>query len=281
VEKTPAGPKRVKLAIAIIGTWTIVVLIVGIQNYAAARLAGNPISLFRATVWHLPLLAIWAVATPFIFRSIRRWPFLGAHWRQNLPIHLLFGIGFVVAINAAWPILYPSLSDALAIKTWRQVTAQHITPWLPLALIVYFVIAALGHLVFRPDKPRAPESRTQSRVGDNRTEYPEQLTIRGLNRSFVVPTGEIEWIEAAGDYVVYHIGRKTLKERRRLKDVQRALDPDLFVRVHRSTIAQVARIREMHALEHGDFLIVMEGGARFRLTRSRRKALESALGRSI
>lgn len=265
---------------AIVGTWTIVALVVGIQNFVASRLAGKPVPLLEATLRHLPILSVWMIATPLIFQSVRRWPFLNKSWKTSLPIHLVFGFGFIVVINAAWPVLYPSTVDALSFHVWMQTTAENLTNWLPLALIVYFAIGGIGHLVYKPSAAGEAAGGEQARPAPGNS-YPDQITIRGLNRSFVVPTADIEWIEASGDHVIYHVKGKALKERRRLKEVQRLLDPGKFVRVHRSSIAQVARIREMHALEHGDFLIVMEGGARVRLTRSRRKTLESALGRSI
>lgn len=262
------------------GSWTIIALVVGMQNYVSALLAGEPLSFPAAALRHLPLLAVWTAATPLIFQSVRRWPILSASWRKALPLHALIGIAYVVTVNAAWPVLYPALTTGLTLHSWLETTVANITAWLPLALIVYFVIALVGQLIYGPRLSRSDESETR-RARDARRTYPERLTIRGLNRSFVIPTEDIVWIEASGDHVVYHLGNKTLKERRRLRDVQRELDPRLFVRVHRSTIAQVACIRETHALGHGDFMIVMDGGARVRLTRSRRKALEAILGRSL
>ncbi|MGA7303328.1 MAG: hypothetical protein WBW88_00580, partial [Rhodothermales bacterium] len=109
--------QQVRLTVAIVGTWMIVALVVAIQNFVASRLAGKPVPLLEATLRHLPILIVWMIATPLIFQSVRRWPFLSKSWKKTLPLHLLFGLGFIVVINAAWPVLYPSTVDALSFHT--------------------------------------------------------------------------------------------------------------------------------------------------------------------
>ncbi len=63
--------------------------------------------------------------------------------------------------------------------------------------------------------------------------------------------------------------------------MQKRLDPRKFVRIHRSAIVNVDRIREVQPLEHRDYIVILEGGERLRVSRTRRRALEAILGQSI
>jgi two-component system LytT family response regulator len=64
-----------------------------------------------------------------------------------------------------------------------------------------------------------------------------------------------------------------------MNDLEERLDPERFVRAHRSAIVNVERVREVQAVARGDRLLILAGGARVRLSRARREAFESRLGR--
>jgi two-component system, LytTR family, response regulator len=96
-----------------------------------------------------------------------------------------------------------------------------------------------------------------------------------------VALDDIEWIEATNNYVVVHAVARTYKGRERISDVEARLDARRFVRVHRSAIVRVAKIREVQPLMPGDRAIVLRSGAVARVPRGRRQALSSVLGVSI
>src|SRR6266545_2837997 len=98
---------------------------------------------------------------------------------------------------------------------------------------------------------------------------------RLLNASQSLP--EIDWVGAAGDYVTLHVGEKDYLARQTISSLERELDPERFLRIHRSTIVQTSRIAELVTLENGEFLIRLRSGAELRTSRSYSQRLEEWL----
>jgi two-component system LytT family response regulator len=114
-------------------------------------------------------------------------------------------------------------------------------------------------------------------VAQHPATVPDCLTIHQWNRVHLVRTVDIDWIEAEDNYVVVHAAGKRYKGRERIGDVESRLDPRRFVRIHRSAIVHVGRIREVQPLTHGDHAVVLHDGKVLRVARSRRRALGEAL----
>lgn len=103
------------------------------------------------------------------------------------------------------------------------------------------------------------------------------LTVRQWNRVHLVRVDDIDWVEAKDNYVVVHASSRSYKGRERISDVEAQLDARRFVRIHRSTIVHVAKIREVQPLTHGDHAVILRDGKVLRVARSRRQALGEAL----
>ena len=94
--------------------------------------------------------------------------------------------------------------------------------------------------------------------------------MRTHDRTVVVEAADVDWIEAADYYATLHVGAKAHLVRETLTDLARRLDPERFFRVHRSAIVNLDRVREIHPLFRGDAELVLDGGTRVRLSRTRR-----------
>jgi two-component system LytT family response regulator len=104
-----------------------------------------------------------------------------------------------------------------------------------------------------------------------------RLAVRSRERLVFVDVDTIDSIEGAGNYVRLHTGATSHLLRDRLGNIEAKLDPEVFVRVHRSTIVNVTRIREMHPLFNGDQLLVLAGGRRITVSRTFRAKLMERL----
>ncbi len=111
-----------------------------------------------------------------------------------------------------------------------------------------------------------------------RSRHAQRFLEKSRGRMRFVRTEEIDWVEAAGNYAELHVAGKAYLIRQTLAGLEARLDPQRFVRVHRSRIVNVDRVREIHAWEHGDFLILLEDGSKIRMSRRFKASLES-LGR--
>src|SRR5207244_10044393 len=103
--------------------------------------------------------------------------------------------------------------------------------------------------------------------------------LRG--RMIVIDLADVDWIGAADNYVELHVGGTTYPARETLSGLERELDPDRFVRIHRSAIVQVDRIKELLPDFHSDFVVVLRDGARVTLSRTYRNKVEGILRRKL
>lgn len=110
-----------------------------------------------------------------------------------------------------------------------------------------------------------------------RGEYLRRIVVRTGTRLLILRTEELDWIEAASNYAQLHVGDKTYTLRETMAGLEAKLDPDQFIRIHRSIIVRIDRIRELEPLFQGDFLIVMRDGTRLTSSRSYRDRIRSLL----
>jgi two-component system LytT family response regulator len=107
--------------------------------------------------------------------------------------------------------------------------------------------------------------------------YRLRMIAKARRRIRVVPVSEIDWIGAAGDYVALHVGTKAHLVRQTITSIERELDPEVFIRVHRSTIVQAARISELVPVGNGECLVRLKDGTELRTSRSYGQKLEKSL----
>jgi len=108
--------------------------------------------------------------------------------------------------------------------------------------------------------------------------FPERLTVRTGTRYVVVPVADVDWIQAEDNYVRLHVGAATHLMRETLAAMERTLDPRRFVRVHRSTIVNVDRVRSIESWGLGEFLLVLHDGAKLQTSRGYRERVREAFG---
>jgi two-component system LytT family response regulator len=103
--------------------------------------------------------------------------------------------------------------------------------------------------------------------------YARRFAIKSGGTIHVLDVDDIDWIEADGNYVTFHAAGKTYLDRETLSGVERRLDPARFVRIHRSRIVCVDRVRALKPDRHGDFTVIMKDGTELTLTRTHRARL--------
>lgn len=110
---------------------------------------------------------------------------------------------------------------------------------------------------------------------------PDRLVVKSSGRIYFVRIAEIDWCEAAGNYIRVHVGAQAHLIRETMNRLESQLDPRLFVRVHRSTIVNVDRIQELRSSFNGEHVVVLRNGIRLTMSRSYRDALQDRLRRSL
>lgn len=105
----------------------------------------------------------------------------------------------------------------------------------------------------------------------------DRVVIKSSGRVMFLDAADIDWIEAAGVYVHLHVGSKSYLYRATLGQLQERLNPERFVRIHRSTMVNTARIVELQPGTHGEYVVVLKNGIQLTLSRGYRAELEGWL----
>lgn len=110
------------------------------------------------------------------------------------------------------------------------------------------------------------------------SERPERFVIKSRGRVYFLRVDEIDWIEAAGDYVCLHAGRTTHLLRQTMTAMETQLDSRHFQRIHRSTVVNLNRVRELRPADHGEYTVYLFDGTELKLSRSYRETFQKNLG---
>ena len=110
---------------------------------------------------------------------------------------------------------------------------------------------------------------------------PDRIPLKTRDRVLIVNVAEIDWVEADGDYVSIHIGAKSWLLRETIAAAEARLALSGFVRIHRSTMININRVRELLPLTKGEFTVVLLDGTKLKLSRNYRFALDRLLGKTL
>jgi len=110
-----------------------------------------------------------------------------------------------------------------------------------------------------------------------RNQYLERLVVRSGGRILILRVADIDWVEAASNYVRLHAGGREYLLRETMTALESKLDPADFVRIHRSTIVRVDKIRELEPLFQGDYVVILDDSTRLTSSRGYREKLQELL----
>ncbi len=106
----------------------------------------------------------------------------------------------------------------------------------------------------------------------------DRLAVKSGGKVVFLRAEEIDWIEAAGNYSRLHVGKRAHLLRETMTALETRLDPKRFVRIHRSTIVNLERIRELQPYFHGDYIVLLHDGTQLTLSRTHRQKLHEVVG---
>ena len=107
--------------------------------------------------------------------------------------------------------------------------------------------------------------------------YPEKIAIRDNGNITLVPAADIDWVDAAGDYMCLHVNGSIHVMRITLKELEAQLDPSLFQRIHRSTVVNMNRVQKICAHINGEYHLMLDCGARLKMSRTYKDRIQHFL----
>ena len=108
-------------------------------------------------------------------------------------------------------------------------------------------------------------------------EISERFMIKSAGRIVFLRAEDIDWMETVGNYVRLHVGRESHLMRETMNGMELKLDPQKFMRMHRSTIVNIDRVKEIQPWAKGEYVVIMRDGARLNMSRRYRERLHKLL----
>jgi hypothetical protein len=294
-----AGTSNQRLAhFALIAVgWTLYGLFFASQSYFRQAYFGhNPDWQGALSVW-LTCGYSWAILTPPILYFFRRFPFSRDNWLPAIVAHLPLSVGFSLAALA----LYSGLRILLTSDTLRSFTDYEslVVGEIHACMIVYFAILGVASVVNYLSGPARFETaiddwasadriRPVPTIEPRHTEPPpareqrerpfaERFTVKQNGRIIFVNVSDLDLITSEGNYVKLHTNGRSYLLRETMKSIEQRLNPSSFIRVRRSAIVRIERIKELHPMFNGEFEIVLNNGTKIFSSRRYRKNLDTAL----
>jgi hypothetical protein len=246
-----------------------------------AQRMGGTLAAWKPALWEGSSAVVALALLPLVLAMCARWPLHADTWRRRLPLYLLASV--------AWSVLHVAGMVALR-KAGYALAGDHYDPglWLrrfgyeylkdvrTFALIVIFDhgyhwfwrrMQGEVRLLDAPDDVPAPPAG----------ERPERFLVRKLGREFLVAVDEVEWLQAAGNYVNLRVRGKDYPLRTTMAAIEAQLDPARFARIHRSYIANLDQVASIEPLDTGDARVHLRDGTVLPCSRRQREALRDRL----
>lgn len=233
-------------------------------------------------VWEISSALLWAVLIPLVARFTDRYPTRWDNWRHRLPLHL--GISVVVSVVHVLGMV------GLRILAYRwQGMDYDFGPW-PRKLLYEYLkdVRSYAGIVVVVESYRLLLLRLQGEASllgapdegqpVDPVDRPERFLVRKLGREFLVAADDIEWLQAAGNYVNLRVRGHDYPLRSTIGGIAEKLDPGRFARVHRSYIVNLDQVASIEPLETGDARIHLKDGATLPASRRYRGELRGRLG---
>jgi len=272
--------------------WTVLGLAFAAQVFLAGQRLGQPSDTWgQAIRMSLPDWYVWGLFALLVARLKQRVPIDAISWGYNFAFHV--AVSLLVALA--------HLAISVPLQTVLQVVAgepRHIstyfvnnfaTVYLWNVVVYWSILAGVHARDYRRDlrehRRRAAELETRlqelhatAAVAEEPAarRHPERLLVAEDGRSFFVRTADVDWIEAARNYVRLHAGDRVHTVRTTLATLEARLDPERFRRISRSALVNLDRVREVQPWFHGDAVVILESGARVSLSRRYRAKLIGA-----
>lgn len=264
-----------------VGAWAVLlafsVVVHAYVEVATAARSGTPLTIGRALAIETSSHLVIAALLPALYAMHARWPIGGR--RRNLAIHVAAVVPFsLVHTLGLWLLRQLWFAGVLGEAYSLPLTPERFGFEFAKDLFNYGLLSAgvvaMHHFFARREQQPAPVPSVEP-AAPAPAIRPERFAVRKGGREILVAVADIDWVEAAGNYAVLHVAGDRLEIRSSLSRLEGELDPQRFVRVHKSAMVNVARIAEVSPWMSGDWRIRLQDGAEVNLSRRYRPRFEA------
>ena len=259
----------------LVAAWIAIMVVQGAFNSVVAvidaRAAGRGLPAWQPVTWEVSSQLVLLLLVPAVIAFERRFPLGLSTLRKNLPwhfvasvvfslVHVLAMVGLRHLVHSAMGAPY-DFGDWLARWPYEYLKDVRTYALLIAAVLSYrlFMLRLQGEARVLDAPEPAPDAAPPAEP-PQAPPRPERFLVRKLRREFLIAAGDIDWLQAQGNYVGLHVNGHDYLLRATLTDFLAQLDPARFARVHRSHAVNLDRIREIESLDSGDARLHMHDG---------------------
>ncbi|HKT30558.1 LytTR family DNA-binding domain-containing protein [Dyella sp.] len=270
-----------------VGFWIALLTLNVIFNSIDTRIdhAGR-ITPWEPWVWETSSALLVLALLPGVIVAERRWPIRFDTWMRNLPLQFLLSVLFSL-IHVSGMIALRKLAYA-AIAGWHYDFGGW---WINFGyeylkdVRTYFLIIGLLMLyrlwLLRQQGEAKLLAEPEEGLPVEPVDRPERFLVRKLGKEFLINASEIEWLQAAGNYVNLHVRGRDYPLRSTMAGIEARLDPSRFLRVHRGYFINLDYLAEIEPLETGDARLRLRDGTTVPCSRRYRAALRERYGQPV
>lgn len=250
----------------------------GLVSTADLERAETAFRWWEPWVWEASSSLVSGMLLSFIVAFDRRYPLRIANLRRALPAHLLFTLPYALAhvcgMFGLRALIYQGLGGSYEWGQWLdEFGYEYLKDFrsyfsiLGLIYLYRFVLLRLQGLA-----EFVPEGREEAEAKES-----DRFLVKKLGREFLVKVEDIDWLEASGNYVNLHVGKRIYPLRETMTAIEARLSSSGFARVHRSAIVNLDRVREIVPFDTGEGEAHLIGDQRVPVSRRYRKELRERL----
>jgi hypothetical protein len=232
---------------------------------------------WEPVTWEFSSALVLLALVPALLAFERRFPISLKTWRRAVPAHLLgavaYSLAHVLGMVGLRHLVYAAMGSEYDFGNWpRELFYEYLKDGRTYTVflgIVYFYRLLLLRLQGEARLFTAPDTGPPVEG----VERPERFLVRKVGAEFLVAARDIEWLEASENYVNLHVRGRAYPLRSTMTAIEERLDPQSFVRVHRSYIVNLDFLVQIEPLDTGDARLLLKDGTRIPCSRRYRQAL--------
>jgi hypothetical protein len=269
-----------------VGFWIALLALNVIFNSIDSRIdhAGQ-VAPWEPWVWESSSALVMLALLPAVIFAERRWPIRFDTWWRNLPLHVLLSVPFSLihvggmvtlrslayAAIAGWPYRFGAWWINFSYEYLKDVRSYFLIIGV-LMLYRLWLLRQQGEARLLVEPEEGPPVEPVDR--------PDRFLVRKLGKEFLINASEIEWLQAAGNYVNLHVRGRDYPMRSTMAGIEARLDPARFLRVHRGYFINLDYLVEIEPLETGDARLRLRDGTTVPCSRRYRAALRERYGQA-
>lgn len=269
-----------------VGFWVVNTLLNAVFNSITVNMdvqkTGLGFAAWEPVVWEWSSGLAWlALAWPIVWFT-RRFPFHWDTWQRQLPRHLLASVAVsllhVLGMVALREMAYRYMGRDYDFGHWpRELSYEYLKDVRSYAGMVV-VLEAYRLILRRLQGEASLLDAPDEGLPLEPVERPDRFLVRKLGREFLVAAGDIEWAQAAGNYVNLRVRGHDYPLRSTIAGIEAKLDRSRFVRIHRSYIVNLDQVASIEPLDTGDARVHLKDGTALPGSRTYRAGLRERLG---